>query len=209
MTQVDAKTHRSEVHVFRPSAAAYLGRVGRIGRIVFGGVLVVGTPLLLLGVHSTRLLAVVAVVIGFGVVFAIYIYNVRVVIDGEEVRLYGMFGGLKRWPRSSIKGFKLLEVEFRGVGRSKPIAVAFDNDHRAVFTLEAALWAPDDLRSMFHKLGGWELHETLTNKEAIRRYPGSLNLADRHYWLVGCSLPFVIIGLVFALAPFCSPGPAG
>jgi hypothetical protein len=192
--------------VFRPNAAAYWERIGKAGRIIFGGMVVVGLPLLLIGVHSNRLLAVVATVIGLGAVIAVYVYNVRVEVDAEEVRVHGMFGGVKRWQRSAIRGFRVLEVVFRGVGRSKPIAVAYGNDRRALFTLEASLWARDDLRAIGDELGGAHQYETVTNKEAIRRYPGCLNFADRHYWLVGGSIPFVVIALVFVLAPFCAPG---
>jgi hypothetical protein len=192
--------------VFRPNVAAYWERIGKVGRIVLAGVVVVGLPLLLLGVQSTRLLAVVATTIGLGAVVAAYIYNVRLELDAEEVRLHGMFGGVKRWPRSAIKGFRVLEVVFRGVGRSKPVALAYGNDRRTLFTLEASLWAIDDLRAIGSELGGANLYETVTNKEAISRYPGCLNFADRHYWLVGGSIPFVVIALVFVLAPFCAPG---
>jgi hypothetical protein len=192
--------------VFRPNAAAYWERIGKVGRIILGGAVVVGLPLLVLGVHSTRLLAVVATVIGLVAVIAAYIYNVRVEVDSDEVRLHGMFGGVKRWHRSAIKGFRVLDVVFRGVGRSKPIAVAYGNNRHALFTLEASLWARDDLRAMGSELGGDNLDETVTNKEAISQYPGCLNFADRHYWLVGGSIPFVVIALVFVLAPFCAPG---
>ena len=194
----------SKVQVFRPNVAAYWERIGILGRIVLACSALVGLPLLLLGVHSTRLLAVVATVIGLGAVVAAYIYNVRVEVDTEEVRLRGMFGGVKRWQRSAIKGFRVLEVVFRGVGRSKPIALAYGNDRRTLFTLEASLWARDDLRAIGNELGGASLFETVTNKEAISRYPGCLNFADRHYWLVGASIPFVVIALVFLLAPFCA-----
>ena len=177
-----------------------------MGRIVLGGVVLVGLPLLLLGAHSVRLLGAVAAVLGLGAVLATYIHNVRLEIDQEEVRLYGMFGGSKTWPRSAIKGFRVLDVLFRGIGRSKLIAVAFGSDRHALFTLEASLWAIDDLRRIGGELGHAGLHERVTNKEAIARYPGSLNFADRHYWLVGGCFPLVGIALAFALAPFCAPG---
>jgi hypothetical protein len=185
---------------------AYWERIGIVGRIVLVGVVVVGLLLLLLGVQSTRLLAGVATVFGLAAVMAAYIHNVRVEVDADEVRLHGMFGGVKRWQRSAIKGFRVLAVVFRGVGRSKPIAFAYGDDRRTLFTLEAALWARDDLRAIGNQLGGANLYETVTNKEAISRYPGCLNFADRHYWLVGGSIPFVVIALVFVLAPFCAPG---
>jgi hypothetical protein len=192
--------------VFRPNVAAYWERIGKVGRIVLAGVAVVGLSLLMLGVQSTRLLAGVATVIGLAAVVAAYMYNVRVEVDAEEVRLHGMFGGVKRWQRSAIKGFRVLEVVFRGVGRSKPIAFAYGNDCRTLFTLEAAFWAKDELRAIGNALGGATLLETVTTKEAISRYPGCLNFADRHYWLVGGSIPFVVIALVFVLAPYCAPG---
>ena len=195
------------VHVFRPNAGAWWGRVGRIGRIVLAGAVVIGIPLVVLGIRNSRLLAVEATAVGLGAVIAIYIHNVRLEIDTEEVRLYGMFGGHKRWQRSSIKGFQVLEVMFRGVGRSKPIAVAYARDHHALFTLEASLWLRSDLRSMTQELGGREGSEMVTNKEAIERYPGCLTFADRHYWLVGGCIPVLAIALIFVLAPFCAPGP--
>jgi hypothetical protein len=117
-------TRSPSIHIFRPNAGAWWGRVGRIGRVVLAGAVLVGLPLLVLGIHNSRLLAVVATAVGLGGVIAIYIHNVRLEIDNEEVRLYGMFGGHKPWQRSTIGGFQVLEVMFRGVGRSKPIAVA-------------------------------------------------------------------------------------
>jgi hypothetical protein len=195
------------VHVFRPNAGAWWGRVGRIGRVVLAGAVLIGIPLVVLGIRNSRLLAAVVTAVGLGAVIAIYIHNVRLEIDKEEVRLYGMFGGHKRWQRSTITGFQVLEVMFRGVGRSKPIAVAYARDHHALFTLEASLWARNDLRSMTQELGGREVSEMVTNKEATRRYPGCLNFADRHYWLVGGCIPFLAIALVFVLAPFCASGP--
>ena len=194
------------IHVFRPNAGAWWGRVGRTGRAVLAGAVLIGLPLIVLGIHDSRLLAVVATAVGLGGVIAIYINNVRLEIDKKEVRLYGMFGGHKPWQRSTISGFQVLEVMFRGVGRSKPIAVAYGRDRRALFTLEASLWARNDLRSMSRELGGNEASEMVTNKEAITRYPGCLTFADRHYWLVGGCIPVLAIAVVFLLAPFCAPG---
>jgi hypothetical protein len=198
---------KHDVQVFRPNIVAYFRRVGGVGLVILGGAVLIGLPLLMLGVHNARLSAVVATVLGLGAVFAIYIRNVRIEIDKEEVRLYGMFGGHKSYPRSAIKGFRVLEVMFRGVGRSKPIALAFGRDRHALFTLEASLWANDDLRRIGSEIGGTGLSETVANKEVIARYPGSLNFVDRHYWVVGGCLPFLAIALAFALAPFCAPGP--
>jgi hypothetical protein len=66
------------VHVFRPNAGAWWGGVGRIGRIVLAGAVVIGIPLVVLGIRNSRLLAVVATAVGLGAVIAIYIHNVSI-----------------------------------------------------------------------------------------------------------------------------------
>ena len=190
----------SETRIFRPSAAAYVRGLGIGGLVLVGIVVFVVAGSLASGHWSGRSLSIVAGVIGVAGGIAAYMINARVEVSDDKVRVRGLSGLSRSWPRAEIQGCATLVVT-SGIGTTNPLFLVYGSGHRKLFSLEAGLWDAHTIGELGNALvGEYPQIEILSHKEALQRFPGSLSFTKRHYVLVGASFAVVAIALFTVLA---------
>lgn len=169
--------------------------------IVGGVVAVAGIAMAVTGRLNNRLAAAFLAVIGIAIVTRAYMVNARVEVSPAEIRVRGLSGLSKTWPKAAVQGCAAFSVSF-ALGSLLPLLVVYGAGHRTLFTLQASYWDEGTLRELCYAMGGFEyrVHE-ISNRELLKRFPGSLSFVYRHSWLVGCLFPLFAIVLAFALAP--------
>ena len=168
--------------------------------VLAGVVVVVVAVSVASGQWSGRSLSVVAGVMGVAIGMAAYMINVRVEVSPDKVRVHGLSGLSRSWPRAEIRGCATLFV-VSGVGPTNPLFLVYGSENRKLFSLEAALWDAQTIGELGNALTGEDPSvEVVSSKEALQRFPDSLSFTKRHYVLVGASFAVVAIALATVLA---------
>lgn len=190
----------SAVTVIRPSVRNWRTRA------IAG--LAAGSGMMTLIVHNwsrdpvTGGIVIVATVLLVVAVIALYLRNVRVDIGHDEVVLHGLFGRVRAWPRSVVKGCAYRTVVISYVqGGTAHYLVFYGAEHKVLFKLNADLWADGAIGVINQALGyshraGNPSARTLRKHEFLVEFPGGLNFWERHPVIIAL---VATVGMIFGL----------
>jgi hypothetical protein len=138
------------------------------------------------------------VLIGLGA-SAWYLKWVRIKINGGQVELWLPRGVRTRIERTELGGVALRDI--RGpAGRSRPVFLIYDLEHRCRAAFDRRFWAQADVDTLATFLGSPNAKSRSTTNERLNsEFPGSLASWRQHGTLVAIAIVFVPIALIAIL----------